>query len=150
MEVVDYLVKPIGLNRFLKTISRLNKPLHLPDAKQNLPTELEQPIAPSAKHIFIKTNRAYQKVEFDTILHIEAIKNHIKIVTKTEKHISLIALSEFEQQLPKSFLRVHRSFIVNTTNIIKFDNYAIENDQAQIPIGRTCKERVLEYLKQLL
>ncbi|MEM9920121.1 MAG: LytTR family DNA-binding domain-containing protein [Bacteroidota bacterium] len=155
LEVVDYLMKPIGLNRFLQTISRLKKHLHSFDHEQRQDTVQEPTISEeipkptTSKHLFVKTNRAYQKIDFDDVCHIEAIKNHIKIVTKTETHISLIALSEFKQQLPENFLRVHRSFIINTDNIRKFDNYSIHNEKGEIPIGRTYKTSVVEHLRGL-
>ncbi|MEM1121834.1 MAG: LytTR family DNA-binding domain-containing protein [Bacteroidota bacterium] len=157
LEVVDYLLKPIGLNRFLQTISRLKKHLAITieksaiDIQESVPSPTpSNTINSPSKHIFIKTNRAYQKIDFDAILYIESIKNHIKIVTPTATHISLIALSDFEKQLPTTFLRVHRSFIVNTTNVLRFDNYLVANEKREIPIGRTYKEAVLEVLKDLI
>lgn len=155
LEVVDYLLKPIGLNRFLQTISRLKNRLHLTSGTQERlrsTSEIEPTqITPNrSKHIFVKTNRAYQKIDFDEILHIEVIKNHIKIVTKTTNHISLIALTEFEKQLPESFLRIHRSFIINTTNLLKFNTYSINHEKGEVPIGRTYKDRTLLTLQKLI
>lgn len=155
LEVVDYLMKPIGLQRFLQTISRLKKQLSLSDTAVAKMVEPPIEIAPAlptssaSDHIFIKANRTYHKVDFASILHIEAVKNHIKIVTKKEVYISLVALSEFEQQLPAGFLRIHRSFVVNTQNILKFDVYGITNEQGEIPIGRTYKAKVMAELKGL-
>lgn len=153
LEVIDYLMKPIGLNRFLQTTSRLKK-LLLPrladdEVQEALPAR-PVPAAEPAQHIFIKTNRAYLKIDFAAILHIEAIKNHIKIVTGTETHISLMALSAVEQQLPEQFLRVHRSYIVNQEHIIRFDSSFIRNQAGEIPIGKTYKEQVAETLHRLL
>ena len=153
LEVVDYLMKPIGLHRFLQTISRIKKQLQLPvteeaqEAKELAPAI--EPMIQTPQHIFVRTNRAYQKIDFETILHIESIKNHIKIVTLDDTYISLVALSEFAQELPSHFLRIHRSFIVNTQHIQRFDHYAITHIQRELPIGRTYKEEVLEYLRQL-
>lgn len=115
LEVTDYLLKPIGFHRFLQTIRRLKKLLATPEkgAEPSLAAERNErpsdaPPSTVAEYIFVKTNRAYQKIQFEAILHVEAIKNHIKIVTTTETHISLITMSEFENQLPEVFLRVHR------------------------------------------
>lgn len=157
LEVVDYLMKPVGLQRFLQTISRLKKQLYITnEARGELSIEEKEPNngndenKVALKHTFIKTNRAFQKIDFDTMLHIEAIKNHIKIVTNDKTYISLVQLSEFEKQLPKAFLRVHRSFIVNTTHIVRFDNNCIQNQKAEIPIGRTYKEKIILILKELI
>ncbi|MEO1450383.1 MAG: LytTR family DNA-binding domain-containing protein, partial [Bacteroidota bacterium] len=153
LEVVDYLMKPISLKRFLKTISRLKKHLQFANGTTpGLPSESDESPPPFAEkktstHIFVKTNRAYQKIELASILHIEAIKNHIKIVTRTETHMSLTPLSEFEKRLPQTFLRVHRSFIVSKPNILKFDHYSIQNEKGEIPIGRTYKEQALQILR---
>lgn len=152
LAVVDYLLKPIGLNRFLQTISRLKQ--RLQQTEEVAATVLEQPAqresSPSATYIFIKTNRAYQKINFADILHIESVKNHVKIITPDATHVSLIAISELEQQLPQHFLRVHRSFIVNSTNVVRFDNYTVEHAQGTVPIGRTYKAITLEQLRMLL
>jgi len=156
LEVVDYLLKPIGLNRFLQTISRIKKNLQLPKLETEIDTlpditrQSKTKETLELKHIFVKTSRAYQKIDFNSILHIEAIKNHIKIVTKVDTHISLIPLSKFEEQLPEQFLRVHRSFIINFLNILKFDSHSIKNEHSSIPIGRTYKESVNEKLRKLL
>lgn len=156
LDVVDYLMKPIGLNRFLQAISRIKKHLQLPEiGKEDQDTisivqQTEKTTELTHQHIFVKTSRAYQKIDFDDILHIEAIKNHIKIVAKTDTHLSLIPLSKFEKQLPDQFLRVHRSFIVNTDNILKFDNYSIKNKNCNVPIGRTFKDIAAEKLRELL
>lgn len=153
LEVVDYLLKPIGFQRFLQTISRLKKQLFLsqPEVSPSVSSSESKNLTVSpSKHIFIKTNRAYQKIDFDAILHIEAIKNHIKIVTTAGTNISLIGLSEFARQLPQQFLRVHRSFIVNQHNISKFDNHFITIGNQTIPIGRSYKDAALEELRKLV
>ncbi len=153
LEVVDYLMKPIGLHRFLKTIHRLKKLLHSNDSHcisgEIKLEEISFPKKPKSDHIFIKSNRTFYKIAFDDILHIEAIKNHVKVVTNTISLISLISLTEFQKQLPGQFLRTHRSFIINTRHVFKFDNYVVHNQAGEIPIGRTYKDLVLICLKNL-
>lgn len=155
LDVVDYLLKPIGLRRFMQAISRVRQRLQLPsgqltEEKSNPDEPAPSTTLPASGHVFIKTNRAFQKVAFLSILHIEAIKNHVKVVTKKDTLISFTSLSDFEAQLPTDFLRVHRSFVVNKQNILTFNTYSIKNQNREIPIGRTYKETVMENLRTLL
>ncbi|MEM1219510.1 MAG: LytTR family DNA-binding domain-containing protein [Bacteroidota bacterium] len=140
LEVVDYLLKPIGFKRFLQTASRLKKRLYEEAPRVTSPEPKLHMQTPEEDHLFIKTNRAYQKVAFCDILHIESVKNHVKLVCRSEDLISLMTLSDLLNQLPASFLRVHRSFVVNTGNLIRFDNKSIQHEKGIVPIGRKYKE----------
>jgi two-component system LytT family response regulator len=154
LEVVDYLLKPIGLKRFLQTISRLKRLLRLqednaaplPELKPDENQSTEDP-----DHIFVKSNRAFVKIPFSSILHVEAIKNHIKIVTLEGNHISLMPISDFEEKLPaEDFLRVHRSYIINLQKVKRYDSSSITHEEGEVPIGRTYKDSVQDRLNQLL
>ncbi len=154
LEVVDYLLKPIGLNRFLQTISRIKRLLAVnnqPIDREKKGVEVQTENSESLDHIFIKSERAFLKIDFVTILHIEAIKNHIKIVTATGTHISLMPISEFETKLPpKDFIRIHRSYIINMAQVKRFDNNSITNDAGVFPIGRSYKEIARDLLAKRL
>jgi DNA-binding LytR/AlgR family response regulator len=154
LEVVDYLLKPIGLKRFLQTISRLKRLLRLQEDNAALLPELKQDENQSTEdpdHIFVKSNRAFVKIPFSSILHVEAIKNHIKIVTLEGNHISLMPISDFEEKLPaEDFLRVHRSYIINLQKVKRYDSSSITHEQGEVPIGRTYKDSVQDRLNQLL
>jgi DNA-binding LytR/AlgR family response regulator len=156
LEVVDYLLKPVGLDRFLQTIGRLKRMLKTnggagpADTPVGNPVEESQNAPASATHLFAKADGAYHKIELAGILHVEAVKNHIKIVTRKGNHISLMALSAFEEKLPDGFLRVHRSFIVNVGNILRFGPFSVTHEAGEVPIGRSYKEEVVDRLKKLL
>ncbi|MEW7292993.1 LytR/AlgR family response regulator transcription factor [Aquimarina sp. 2304DJ70-9] len=154
LEVVDYLLKPIGLNRFLQTISRIKRlvskndhQIHIEKRETGIVSEDPETL----DHIFIKSERAFLKIDFSTILQIEAIKNHIKIVTTKGTHISLMPISEFEMKLPPhDFIRIHRSYIINTTHVKRFDNNSVTNDSGVFPIGRSYKEIARDLLNKRL
>ncbi|MBQ4822371.1 LytTR family DNA-binding domain-containing protein [Aquimarina sp. MMG016] len=155
LEVVDYLLKPIGLQRFLQTISKLKRMLStntntLPQdqsIQENSITETTE----NEPHIFIKSERAFVKIVFATILQVEAIKNHIKIVTTQGTHITLMPISEFENKLPPNdFIRIHRSFIINIHHVVRFDNHNVTNRNGVFPIGRSYKEISREVLNKRL
>ncbi len=154
LEVVDYLLKPIGLNRFLQTISRLKRLLstnvdHLDTGKSEVFSHSDE--HEKLDHIFVKSERAFLKIDFSTILHIEAIKNHIKIVTTKGTHISLMPISEFEVKLnPNDFIRIHRSYIINMNLVKRFDTNSVTNEKGVFPIGRSYKEIVRDLLAKKL
>lgn len=142
LNVVDYLLKPIGIERFMQAIDKLRVKVN------SLPNTSGEDCE---GFTFIKANRKYHKIFYNSILYVEAVKNHIKIVTHDENLISLLPISEFIKTLPKSnFIQTHRSFIVNKKEIKAFSNNSIIIKDFQIPIGRTYKQRVREDLFYLL
>ena len=163
LEVVDYLLKPISLQRFLKSISKVKKLLQPSSPNMELQEERSLVAAQAttrgtaetknipADHLFVKSNRMHHKVALKDILYIEAIKNHIKVVAKHESLIALIPISDFQAKLPQAdFLRVHRSYIVSLSQINKFDSYALHIGNKTIPIGRSYQKEVKEVLGRKL
>ncbi len=154
LEVVDYLLKPIGLNRFLQTIGRIKRLISKNDQHSDTKKDEIELITKNSEtldHIFIKSERAFLKIEFSNILQIEAIKNHIKIVTTKGTHISLMPISEFEMKLPPNdFIRIHRSYIINAAQVKRFDNNSVTNDSGVFPIGRSYKEIARDLLNKRL
>jgi len=135
LDVVDYLLKPISLERFLQTISKIRRFTH-----EDRFVETEK------GYIFIKANREYHKVFFDQILSVEAIKNHIRIRLADKNFISLMTLSDFQSKLPEDqFARVHRSYLVNLRAVTSFSSHSLDIQGHQIPIGRSYKE-VLKWI----
>lgn len=147
LDVVDYLMKPIGFQRFLQAISKIRERSKVePEPLSN--TSLN--MAESPDHLFIRSERSYQKVKFDEILHIEAIRNHIKVVTTDLTHISMIPISEVEEKLPEYFVRIHRSFLVNAHQIKKFNNQEVGTSKAELPVGRSYRDTALSKIRSLL
>ena len=147
LDVVDYLMKPIGFQRFLQTISRLRERLHM---LNSIETKLPKHHPKVMDHLFIRTDRSYQKILFDNILHIEAVRNHVKVITQDASYISMIPISEVEGKLPGFFVRVHRSFIVNGLKLTRFNNHSVKHDKKEIPVGRSYKEDALKRISDFL
>lgn len=143
LDVVDYLLKPVGFERFLKTVKKINR-LYQSNAVQTS-TSIQ---AEQKDFIFIKANRRFTKVFFDDILLIEAVKNHVKITTTNHPYVSLINISKIETKLPTDqFLRVHRSYIVNLNRLTSFDHHSITISEHSVPIGRSYRDQVKEVLE---
>ena len=142
LNVVDYLLKPIRFNRFLKAVNKLNQVQH--------PIPVKEP-APATERGFIFFNVGKKKVKIylDEILFIESIRDYVKITTHGKSILTKFLLGEIEEKLSKSdFLRIHRSFIVARDKISAFTAIDVEVDNKSIPIGRSYKELVLSVLEK--
>ncbi len=140
IEVVDYLLKPISFDRFFKAINKHMK-------SKTEPAEAPASPAKSGGSIYVYSNKKNLKVYFDEILYIESIKDYITIHTIDAQIISKNTITNFEELLPSIFLRVHRSFIINTAKITAYTHQDIEIGEKEIPIGTSYKKTVLEQLK---
>ena len=143
LEIIDYLLKPISFTRFFKAI---NKYLSANEKETgSITTEDTSVEAPS--YIFVNANKKHIKVLFEEILYVESIKDYVRIHTHEQRIVTKDKISEFEQKLPAAFLRIHRSFIVNTQHISAFTAHDIEIGKMEIPIGGSYKQKVMARLK---
>jgi two-component system LytT family response regulator len=137
LDVVDYLLKPIAFDRFYKAAQKV---------LQNSGGNLSAPSEPSASQgahdfIFVKTEHKIQKIYLDDILYIEGLKDYISIFTKSERIITLQNMKKMEESLPaKSFIRVHKSYIVAVGKIESIERSRIQIGEKIIPIGDTYRE----------
>ena len=152
LNVIDYLIKPITFNRFFKAVNKYfdkiapQQPAISPPA-----TPATNPSPASSEDpdfIYVNTNRKYTKVLFEEVLYIESLKDYIQIHTEREPVMTKEKISEFTRQLPSYFLRIHRSYIVNTKKITAFTQQDVEINQLEIPIGISYKQEVINYLKK--
>lgn len=142
LNVIDYLLKPIEFNRFLKAINKLK---HLNDI-ETLNTHFATPSERS--FLFFNVSKKKIKIFLDEILYIESLKEYIKIFSKEKSILTKFQLGEIEEILNKyNFLRIHRSFIVAKDKIDAFSATDVEINGMQIPIGRNYKELVVRELE---
>lgn len=140
LEAVDYLLKPITFARFFKAIERFLK-----NHKGN-----ETHAAETAKeddHTFVRVDRKSVKITFANVRYIQGLKDYIEIHTTDHTWVVKSTLSAFFQSLPKSFIQVHRSYIVNRNHITAFTHQDIELGDVEIPIGKTHQKIVAVSLK---
>jgi two-component system, LytTR family, response regulator len=141
LNVVDYLLKPVSFERFLKAAKKAHdlQKLHQATASTTDPPT----------HFFVNANYALVKIKFDEILYIEGLKDYVKIYTTSAKHpvITRMTLKGIEQKLPSQhFMRVHKSFIVSSDKIQSIRNLKIQIGEATIPIG---EQYVDEFMKMI-
>lgn len=145
LEVVDYLLKPITFTRFFKAINKyLNQ-------KQDIPVTTTPPSSTSPSRtedqfLYVNANKKRIKVWFQDVEYIESLKDYIRIHQGTGSITTKEKISEFEQKLPAYFLRIHRSFIVNTKKITAYTAHDVEIKEKEIPIGGSYKKEVFKKL----
>jgi DNA-binding LytR/AlgR family response regulator len=138
--VIDYLLKPISLERFSKSINKVV------DGKLYTKLVAEKENA-SPEHIFIKSGNKFFKVSFSEIIYIEAMKDYLKIHTAAYKLVTHQTMIEMEKILPaKQFIRVHKSFIVAVAHIKSVFGSSIETEKNTIPIGLSYKNGVMSFI----
>ena len=140
LDILDYLVKPIPFNRFLKTINKIYQQVYVTNSSTESPLQQEP-------HIFLKVNKKLIKVNLNDILYIESLKDYIKVITFLGAYVVHKSLSAITEELPNSnFIRVHRSYTISINKIAAIDGNLIELSDRKIPIGRnylkTAKERI--------
>ncbi|MCV9388219.1 LytR/AlgR family response regulator transcription factor [Reichenbachiella ulvae] len=141
LEVLDYLLKPISFDRFMKGVSKY---------KAIMPEEV-QLATEEDTFIFFKSDKKNIKIRLKDILYIESIKDYVKILTPEKEVVTHQKISELELKLPESdFIRVHRSFIVNIPKIECYSASEIEMLDHSVPIGRNYKVDVLERLGKIV
>jgi len=142
LDVIDYLIKPITFTRFFKAVAKFSNQYQQSDRQ----AEISAATKFSNDYIYVNSNKKHIKVEFEQILYVESIKDYVRIHTQEKSIITKDKISGFEKKLPPVFLRVHRSFIVNTNKITAFTKHDIEINEREIPIGRSYKDEILRQL----
>ena len=149
LEVVDYLLKPVSLERFTKAAFRaldLKKNSRPAPTIEAAPTLSSQTTEPPAEPFFVNVEYALVKIVPEEVTHVEGMKDYIKIYTVDKKKpiLTKFTLKGIEEKLPhKGFMRVHKSFIVNLDKIESIRNHQITIAQFEIPVSESNMEQLL-------
>ena len=146
--IVDYLHKPVTPERLDKAISKLKK-LARTKTTDAVPTTVS---ASTANHeeLFVNIDRRLIKIQMDTIQLIEAKGDYIKIKPKDKNYTVHTTLKKIEAKLPdQTFLKVHRSYIINLTKIIDIEDNSILIEKDVIPVSRSKRPVLMERLNLL-
>ena len=140
LNILDYLVKPIPFNRFLKTINKVYQQLYISNAKADVTLKQEP-------HIFLKVNKKLIKINLNDILFIESLKDYIKVITTLGDYVVHKSLTAITEELPQSnFIRIHRSYTISVNKVVALEGNTVEISNRKIPIGRNyvkqTKERI--------
>ena len=136
LDVVDYLMKPIPFERFLKAAQKAFEVHQMKKLAVEHKTHSD--------YFFVKCDSKYEKVNYVDVRYLESLQNYVIVHTPTKKLITYMTLASFESQLPKDqFLKVHKSFIVSIASIKSLDGNEIIIGDARIPISRNLKDQVV-------
>ncbi len=141
MDAIDYLVKPVRMERLLKAVNKAENYLKL------LQKGLDEPETATVEddYVFIKSDRRFVKIFFKEILFIEGLKDYVIIQTETKKVLTAMNIKTIHAQLPeKNFARISKSFIVNTDHIISADTHAVYIKDEEIPVGTNFRDSFFE------
>ena len=132
LDVLDYLLKPISFERFIKAINKF---------KKQQPSGSETP-TPSEKSIYIKSDRKTIKLKLADILYVESMNNYIIVHTEGQKHTVYSSISSFAEELSEQFIRIHKSYLVNRSRVSAFWKEQVEIGDISLPVGRTHRNKL--------
>ncbi|HBL77195.1 MAG: hypothetical protein A2W90_14805 [Bacteroidetes bacterium GWF2_42_66] len=133
LDAVDYLLKPVSYERFLKAVSRAVEKLHN-----------ERPAETSGDHIMVKADKKMFRIDLSDIFYIEAQGDYIKIRTTARNLMVYDSLSAFGEKLPPDrFLRIHKSYIVSLSKIEYIEGNQIKIKEMLLPVSQTYRDELL-------
>lgn len=142
LNVVDYLLKPISFERFLKAINKIQPNLSVINSQTN-----EIQLTYSEAFIYVKEDKIMVKIMLKDILYVESLKNYVKISTSQKDIITYTTITSMEEKLPSNkFIRIHRSYVVAIDKIDAFTTSDVKIGKTEIPIGRNYKNEVIKRL----
>lgn len=157
-DVIDYLLKPIAFDRFLKAAQKANNLLQPARAAAPVPassTASAEPVteapAPGSNYMFFKgdSKNKFLRISYDDILYVEGLKNYISVFTTEQRVVTYQTLRDIEQDLPQPpFYRVHKSYIVSINKIRMIDGNLIYINEQTIPIGETYRDDFFKLIRE--
>jgi len=140
LDVIDYLVKPFYLDRFIQAVNKATAHIDLKrKAGSNSKSDIDN------EFVLLHADHKIYKVRLNEIQYIEGLKEYVSYYTKEKRIIVLQSLKSIEESLPSDqFIRVHRSYIVPIEKIKSLDGNQLQIGDKLIPIGRSYKDEVMK------
>lgn len=133
-DVVDYLLKPVSFDRFLKAVNRVHDLLQTEQKEEN-------------DYIFVKSDKQLKKILFRDILFIESMENYVVIQTVSFKEVVYTTLKQLYESLPKDiFQQTHRSYIVNIEKVTAIDGNQLTIAPYKIPVARNFRDNIFNLI----
>jgi DNA-binding LytR/AlgR family response regulator len=140
MAVVDYLVKPFSLERFLKAAQKALE-LKMLREKKLVPTKKDP------GHFYVKCNGKIEKVLYDELVYVESMANYVTLYTLNDKLVVYLTIKGILEKLPpEKFLQVHKSYIVNIDSIKTIEGNMLHVGTTKITIGQSFLDEVMNRL----
>lgn len=148
LDVVDYLLKPISFERFLKAVDKVFNRNVTSSSSNGSENPLNNAIP---QYFFIRSNLDFIKVAYADVLYVEGLENYVRIYCEAQTITTLGTMKHMEEILPSlSFMRIHRSYIVNLERVSGIYNYLFRIGNKEFNIGKSYRKPVLDRLKKYL
>lgn len=146
LDAVDYLLKPISFDRFLKALNKATTILPQgKQAKENAVIKTEN----ESDFIFVKSDKKIVKIGLDEILYIEGLKDYVMIFTPAGRVITLQTMKNLEEKLPSDkFIRIHRSFIISLNKVKSITGNSVDLNGKLIPIGKLYRDPFMKVVEK--
>ncbi len=137
LNVVDYLVKPIRLQRFIQAVNKARK--------KYLALQTDVSTEDDGDYIYIKADRKFVRLKLDDIQYIKGMKDYVMVYTKTDRYMTAMNIKTIFNQLEHpSFVRISKSYIINADYIKEVNHNGVMIGDEEIPLGKTYKEEFIE------
>jgi DNA-binding LytR/AlgR family response regulator len=138
LNVVDYLVKPISIERLLRAVNK-----YFSRSIPGSPPISARGSKPLSDHIYLRADKKNVRVKLEEIQYVEGLKDYVKVHCKTRLLITKLSIGKIADLLPElNFLRIHRSYMVNIENISAYSKVGVEIAGRELPIGDQYKSAV--------
>lgn len=138
LNVLDYLLKPISMERFLKAALK---------AKAFFEQKSKAP-APAADYFFVKCDGNIERIELRELLYVKALENYIVIQTTHRKYIAYLTMRGLEEYLPAAqFVKIHKSYLVPIAKIDRIEGNEVHIGKEKLPLSRNLRAEVLERIE---
>lgn len=142
LDIIDYLLKPFALNRFLKAVHK---------AKDFFEMKTKTTGITPPSYIFIKSEKRIEKIELNDILYAESVGNYVTVHTERKRIIAYLTMKSLESQLPPNdFIKIHQSYLVNYSKIDAIEGNEIRIGNNALPISRNYRDMVMKIIHQRL
>jgi two-component system, LytTR family, response regulator len=145
LDVVDYLLKPITFERFLKAVDKVNQRIQAPVVRT---IETRTAGSSTDDFVFVKDGTKLVKVLLSDILYVEGLKDYVTIHTKNQKVITLQRLKALEEQLPADrFIRIHHSYIISVQAIDAVHKGEVKIGNAMLPVSESYRKVFRDFIE---
>lgn len=149
LDVVDYLLKPISFERFVKSVDKVYEKMHTDEVVKSKSEPQQVTVQSEDPYFFVKTETRMEKVLFADVLYIEGMGDYWRIIAKQKKIMTLLNYKKLEEILPpKQFIRVHKSFIVAIDKIDSIERNRIKIADRLIPVSETYHKQFFDMIEK--
>lgn len=148
LDAIDYLLKPIGFDRFIKAVNKAREAFKQREGETPERTESE-----TDNYVYVKADKKLVRIDYDDIIYIEGLKDYVIIRCADTRTIALQTMKSLEEKLPAGrFRRIHRSFIVSMDKIISIEAGGVEvreKDKVRLlPVGKNYRDELLDEIEK--